>query len=252
MKVLLIEDEPPAAERLAYLLNGYDPSIEVMGVLDSMAATREWFQTRPEPDLIFLDIELADGNSLAMLDELKSACPFIFTTAYENFALEAFKWMSIDYLLKPITRQDLARSMKKFNAWSGPKTAVLEQQGKKENSGPENVYRSRFLVKLGNRMLFVDSSSISYFFAEEKSVYLVTGEGQKYPLEVSLDKLETLLDPRQFFRMNRKLIGSASSIREIRSYMTSRLRISLQAGTREDEAIVSRERVPAFRKWAEA
>jgi len=252
MKVLIIEDEPPAAERLSYLLHGYDSSIEVMSVLDSMSSTREWFLTKPDPDLIFLDIELADGNSLTMLDDLRPSSPFVFTTAYESFALDAFKWMSMDYLLKPITRQDLARSLKKYNAWSGLRQQQSQPKNLGEHSAAEDHYRTRFLVKMGSRMVFVDVASISYFFAEEKLVHMVTREGQKYPLEWSLDKLEAVLDPRHFFRMNRKLIGNAASIREIRSFMNSRLRISLQAGNRENEAIVSRERVPAFRKWAEA
>jgi DNA-binding LytR/AlgR family response regulator len=246
MNVLIIEDEPLAAERLITLMGEYDPTIHTLAVLDSIETSREWLQTHPDPDLIFLDIELADGNSLRLLEDIRTGAPIIFITAYERFALDAFRWMSLDYLLKPVSRQDLARALKKYALWA-------------ERSATEplrtelvNPYKKRFLVRTGNRMQFVEASSIAYLMAEEKSVFMVTRDGQRFPLEQSLDKLETLLDPSDFFRINRKVIAHVGSIKDIRAFMNSRLRIALQAGVRDDEAIVSRDRVPAFRKWAEA
>jgi DNA-binding LytR/AlgR family response regulator len=246
LNVLIIEDEPLAAERLSMLLRDYDPSVRTLAILDSIESSREWLQTHPEPDLIFLDIELADGNSLRLLEDVRPGAPIIFTTAYERFALDAFRWMSMDYLLKPVTKMDLARAMKKFTLWA--------DHPKLEKPQPDTGtrYKKRFLVRTGNRMQFVESTSIAYLMAEEKNVFLVTLDGQRFPLELSLDKLQSLLDPSEFFRLNRKVIANVSSIRDIRAFMNSRLRISLHAGPRDDEAIVSRDRVHAFRMWAEA
>ena len=246
MKVLIIEDEPLAAERLATMLQEYDASVCTLAVLDSVSASREWLQTHPDPDLIFLDIELADGNSLRLLEDVRPGAPIIFTTAYERFALDAFRWMSLDYLLKPITRQDLARAMKKYTLWAERARADRKEQMTQAS------HKKRFLVRTGNRMQFIDAASIAYVLAEEKNVFLVTREGQRFPLEYSLDRLEGMLDPSDFFRVNRKVIANVTSIKDIRSFMNSRLRIALHAGIRDDEAIVSRERVSAFRKWAEA
>jgi DNA-binding LytR/AlgR family response regulator len=244
MNVLIIEDEPLAAERLHLLLTEYDPSIRTMAVLDSIEGSREWLQTHPDPDLIFLDVELADGNSMRLLEDIRTGAPIIFVTAYEHFALEAFRWMSLDYLLKPVGRPAISRALKKYALWAEKEPTAIPTAGK--------GYKKRFLIRTGNRMQFIETPSIAYLVAEEKNVFLVTREGQKFPLEYSLDRLEPMLDPEDFFRLNRKVIANVSSIKDIRAFMNSRLRISLQAGVREDEAIVSRERMPAFRKWAEA
>jgi DNA-binding LytR/AlgR family response regulator len=251
MKVLIVEDEPLAAERLRLVLGAYDPSIEVMEVLDSVQGTREWMSRKPVPDLIFLDIELADGKCFPLLPYLRQDCPVIFTTAYDQFALDAFQHFSIDYLLKPVSAESLARALNRYHS-------ITHLQNGKDNSNlglhlsANRQYKNRFMVKIGNRMGFVDTNDIAYFYAEGKTVFLVHREGQKYVVEHTLEKLEEILDPVKFFRFNRKIIGNVNAIRDIRTYMNSRLRICLLAGNHNDEAIVSRERVQAFRQWADA
>jgi two-component system response regulator LytT len=251
MKVIIVEDEPLAAERLRLVLGAYDPSIEVMEVLDSVQGTKEWLSRKPAPDLIFLDIELADGRCFQLLPYLRQECPVIFTTAYDNFALDAFQHFSIDYLLKPITAESLARALNRYQS-------ITHLHKQKDNSftglqpSITRQYKNRFIVKIGNRMGFVDTNDIAYFYADGKAVFLVHREGQKYTVDLTLEKLEEILDPARFFRFNRKIIGNVSAIRDIRKYMNSRLRVCLLAGNQNDEAIVSRERVQAFKQWADA
>jgi two-component system, LytTR family, response regulator LytT len=251
MKVLIVEDEPLAAERLRLVVAAYDPSIEVMEVLDSVQGTKEWLSRKPAPDLIFLDIELADGRCFQLLPSLRQDCPVIFTTAYDNFALDAFQHFSVDYLLKPVTAESLAKALNRYHS-----ITHLHQWKADPNIGlhlrVNRQYKNRFIVKSGNRMGFVDTNDISYFYAEGKVVFLVHREGRKYAVDYTLEKLEEILDPLKFFRFNRKIIGNVNAIRDIRTYMNSRLRICLLAGNHNDEAIVSRERVQAFRQWADA
>lgn len=240
MRILIVEDEPLAAERIKILLASYDAAIEILEVLDSVSAATLWLQTKPHPDLILLDIELADGRCFPLLKSISPNCPVIFTTAYDQFALDAFQHLSVDYLLKPVTAASLAKGLNRYKVvWSKLK----------EDHQPR--YKKRFLVKVGTRMSFVETSEVSYFFAEGKNVFLVHKDGMKYPIDQTLEKLESSVDPVYFFRFSRKVIGSVSAIRDIRTYVNSRLRISLHAGSQTDEAIISRERVQAFRQWAD-
>jgi two-component system response regulator LytT len=251
MKVLIVEDEPLAAERLKFIVAAYDPSIEIMAVLDSVQGAKEWLSCKPVPDLIFLDIELADGRCFQLLPYLRQECPVIFTTAYDNFALDAFQHFSIDYLLKPVSAESLAKALNRYHSIKQLHTQQpYPMTGMPLPAGRQ--YKNRFMVKTGNRMGFVEANEIAYFYAEGKTVFLVHREGQKYAVEYTLEKLEEMLDPIKFFRFNRKIIGNANAIRDIRTYMNSRLRIGLLAGNQHDEAIVSRERVQAFRQWADA
>jgi DNA-binding LytR/AlgR family response regulator len=251
MKVLIVEDEPLAAERLKLLLGAFDPGIEVMDVLDSISGTRDWLSQKPTPDIIFLDIELADGRGFQILPFISQDCPIIFTTAYDNFALDAFQHFSVDYLLKPISSQLLARALNRYKS-------IRQRHTLKANTNIEafplvqKQYKSRFIVKIGNRMGFVETDDISYFYADGKTVLLVNREGNKYVVNFTLDKLEQMLDPCKFFRFNRKVIGHVKAISDIRSYLNNRLRICLIAGKQNDEAIISRERVQAFKEWADA
>jgi DNA-binding LytR/AlgR family response regulator len=241
MKILIIEDEPLAAERLQILLASYDASIEVLAVLDSVFSAKQWLETRLLPDLILLDIELADGRCFPLLGSISPDCPVIFTTAYDQFALDAFQHLSVDYLLKPVTATSLARALNRYKSMRTGQQEIYQSR-----------YKKRFLVKIGTRMSFIETSEVSYFFADGKNVFLVHRDGMKYPIDVTIDKLESSLDPAYFFRFSRKIIGSVGAIRDIRTFINSRLRISLHAGQSMDEAIVSRERVQAFKQWANA
>jgi DNA-binding LytR/AlgR family response regulator len=253
MRVVIIEDEPLAAERLCFLLREYDPAVETIARLGSVEEAVQYFRTRPHPDVLLVDIELGDGVSFSIFSQVRIDCPVIFTTAYDQYALEAFRLFSIDYLLKPVTGEALARAMQKLRSISGfsgftpALTAAIRSLHQADRS-----YRTRFLVRTGSRMCFVEASQVAYFLSEGKSVFLVSRDGARYPVDTTLEKLQEDLDPRDFFRLNRGVICSIHAIREIRTYFNSRLKISLHAGGHSDEAIVSRERVTAFKAWADA
>jgi DNA-binding LytR/AlgR family response regulator len=253
MRVVIIEDEPLAAERLCYLLKEYDPAVEITARLGSVEEAVEYFRSRPHPDVLLVDIELGDGVSFSIFSQVRIDCPVIFTTAYDQYAIEAFRLFSIDYLLKPVTGEGLARAMQKLRSMSGFQgfaPALTEAIRSLHQTG--RSYRTRFLVRTGSRMFFVEAAQVAYFLSEGKSVFLVSREGARYPLDITLEKLQEELDPRDFFRLNRGIICSIHAIREIKTYFNSRLKISLHAGGQSDEAIVSRERVTAFKAWADA
>jgi DNA-binding LytR/AlgR family response regulator len=253
MRVVIIEDEPLAAERLCFLLKEYDPAVEISACLGSVEEAVEYFRNRPHPDVLLVDIELGDGVSFSIFSQVRIDCPVIFTTAYDQYAIEAFRLFSIDYLLKPVTGEGLARAMQKLRNMSGFRgftPALTEAIRSLHPTG--RSYRTRFLVRTGTRMCFVEAAQVAYFLSEGKSVFLVSRDGARYPLDITLEKLQEELDPRDFFRLNRGIICSIHAIREIKTYFNSRLKISLHAGGQSDEAIVSRERVTAFKAWADA
>jgi two-component system response regulator LytT len=252
MRVVIIEDEPLAAQRLQLLLKELDCTIVVEIVLDSVEDSVKYFNNHAQPDLVLLDIELADGLSFRIFSKLSLQCPVIFTTAYDRYAVEAFSLFSIDYLLKPVSLESLARAINKYKSISGIRILneqILEMISALKKPNPE--YKSRFLVKVGNRMIFVEAMEVAYFFADDKVVYMVTKDGSRVIIDYSLEKLQDMLDPKAFFRLNRSIICNISSIREVKNYMNSRLKIAIQAGVKTDAAIVSRERVNAFKVWAE-
>jgi two-component system, LytTR family, response regulator LytT len=253
MQVLIIEDEPLAASRLTMLLQEIDMDIQVLAVLDSVEESVDWFRSNQQPDLVLLDIELADGISFSIFSQVELHCPVIFTTAYDQYALEAFKLFSIDYLLKPVNAEALERAVKKYRSFTAYNSITSQiREVIQSIRKPEKQYRNRFLVKTGSRMFFVESCQAAYFVSEGKTVFLLTREGMRFPLDTTLEKLQEDLDPRDFFRLNRSVICSIHAIREIKSYHNSRLKISLLAGSHSDEAVVSRERVSAFKSWADA
>ncbi len=251
MKALLIEDEAPAARRLQQLLASTAPDLEVLAVMDSIESACNWFAQNAMPELIFMDIQLADGLSFEIFDQVKIQAPVIFTTAYDEYTLRAFKVNSIDYLLKPISQEELSQSLAKLRQWKsqfqGNTTPDIEgllkslQIDKKE-------YKSRFLVKLGDRLISVCEDQIAYFYAEQKIVILVTQDQKKYAVDYSLDELENLLNPGHFFRLNRQFIARIQSIQSIHQYFKSKLKVIL-APEAPQEVIVSRERSPIFKKW---
>lgn len=250
MKVLIIEDEAVAAQRLQILLNDYDSSIQVLGCLDSIEESVAWLQQHEHPDILLLDIQLADGFSFEILKRTNFKKPVIFTTAYNSYALEAFRYFSIDYLLKPVSFESLKTALDKFRLitninvdYSNLFTALKDFSGEQ--------YKERFLAKVGQKLVFVKTSDIVYFRAADKVVYIIDKQGNKLPIDYTLEKLETLLHPRRFFRLNRKVIVSIDSIAQVKPYYNSRLMLYLKDGHKSDDMIISRERVPEFREWAE-
>jgi two-component system response regulator LytT len=253
MNVLIIEDEMLAAERLKLLIKQYDPSITVQACLDSIEDSVRWLQTKPAPDLLLVDIQLSDGPSFEIFKKVPIQKPVIFTTAYDNFALDAFQLFSIDYILKPITAEALATAFNKYKGLStsffkADYTLLTEQL--KENF--TNKYRNRFLAKVGQRSFFIKSEEVACFIADNKIVTLLDKEGNRYLVNYTLEKLEPLLDPNNFFRLNRKVIVHSDAIEQVKPYFNNRLKLLVKGVNPTDEIIVSRERVIDFKLWAEA
>ncbi len=252
MHALIIEDERLSADRLKVLINKIDPEIRILDVLDSVSSARSWFRDNSPPDILFLDIQLNDGLGFDVLTEMKIEVPVIFTTAYDNYAIKAFKFNSIDYLLKPIDESDLQHSIEKLKAQDRP-VETPSPGGVGQDFGQlkkilTGDFKKRFLVKLGDQYRSVNVENVSYFHYHEGMTYLVADDGKKYPLDYTMDHIESLLHPLEFFRINRKLILSLSSIKEIHSYFNSRLLLRLSPEL-PDEVIVSRDRVADFKRW---
>ena len=250
MNCLIIEDEKIAAERLKELVKRYDETIDVLGVLQSVRESVCWLETGTNVDLIFMDIQLADGISFEIFEKTIVRSPIIFTTAYDEYALKAFKVNSIDYLLKPIDFDELCRAIEKYKS------------NQKMNLHPAHVfdnvlkqltreYKTKFVVKVGEHIKVILSEHVQFFSVIEKSTFLHTGSGRDYAVNYSLEHLEELLDPKQFFRINRKYILAFTAIKDIVSYSNTRLQIKLDRGKTEEDLIVSRERVKAFKSWLE-
>lgn len=249
-RIVIIEDEQLAAERLIMLLKQYDPAIEIVKHLYSVEESIQWLNTNAHPDLLFLDIQLADGFCFDIFKQVDYRKPIVFTTAYNEYALDAFQLCSIDYLLKPVTAEALAKAMQKFAQLQSNFAAGNYDQ--LSNLFDSASFKSRFLAKAGQRMFFVETSEVQYFQADDKIVYLVDKEGNKLMVDYTLERLEGLLNPKEFFRLNRQYIARYSSIAQIKPYVNSRLKLLLRNGSKTEEVVLSRERVHEFKTWAEA
>lgn len=250
MKVLIIEDEPQAAKRMESLINTLEPQAEILDKIDSVKKAVQWIQTNPTPDLIFMDIQLADGISFQIFDQCEVKSPVIFTTAYDAYALKAFKVNSIDYILKPIDKEEMAAALKKFhsvNRTSQESKHVLDNIGQAIQMLTKK-YKTRFIIKVGEHLKSVEVSEILFFFSMEKATFCQTKEGRKNILDFTLDQLEEILDPTRFFRINRKHIVAADSIQDMISYTNSRLKLVLKTSD-DNDVIVARERVQEFKDW---
>jgi DNA-binding LytR/AlgR family response regulator len=252
MNVIIVEDEKLTAQRLEKLLNEYDPTIRVLAVLPSVAKGVAWFaDAANQPDLLFLDIHLEDDSGFRLIEQAGLTLPIIFTTAYDQYTLQAFKTNSVDYLLKPIDADELAAALDKFrhlrgSAPSAPlpdMTALL--QALKTAPSP---YKDRFMVTIGTKIRSIDISEIAYFFYEDKATWLTTRDGQHVSIEYSLDKLATLLDPKRFFRVNRAFLITLDAIKTIHTYSGSKLKLDLQPLPHQ-ELFVSGDRITDFKEW---
>jgi len=256
MNILIVEDEQLAQERLCNLIKKYDKKINIIGCVDSVEETIENLNKHKEIDLVFLDIQLSDGSSFEVFNQIEVTHPVIFTTAYDQFALRAFKLNSIDYLLKPIDFQELTAAIDKYKKLFWDKKDSLSaspdliQELIKGVNNPSTNYKKRFIVKYGDHIQFKQVADIGYFFAEGKTIYLVLAENnRKYIIDHTLEELENnLLDPENFFRINRKFLIKIDAIKEVNPYFNSRLKVHLNKGS-EHDLIVSRERVNEFKKW---
>lgn len=251
MNCLIIEDEKVAAERLQNLILEYNNSINILDVIQSVQNAVKWFNVNEAPDLVFMDIQLADGLSFEIFEQTFVDCPVIFTTAYDEYALKAFKVNSIDYLLKPITSEDLRKAINSFEDSPYYKKNRTEPQVfDKVLKVLTNDYKSKFVVKVGEHIRVFPIEKINCFFSMEKATFLQNVEGRDYAINYSLDQLVELLDPAKFFRISRKYLIHSEAIADIKVYSNSRLKVKLSSGE-NDDLIVSRDRVNEFKAWLE-
>lgn len=249
MKVIIIEDEKPSARRLQRMLADLD--IEADCMLHSVEESLEWFQNNKHPDLIFLDIQLSDGLSFEIFEEIEIKSAVIFTTAYDEYALQAFKLNSVDYLLKPIDDEALEKAVNKFRnrtAPANPVTLDFDDIKKLLVNPLERTYKKRFSVKIGQHLKLLDVSDVECFYSENKGTYAHTTDGRNYLLDLTLEELENELNPEIFFRVSRKFYVNINYIKDMLSYTNSRLQIKMEHFN-EHEVIVSRERVKDFKDW---
>lgn len=255
MKVFIIEDEIPAAEKIERFLHRYDESIEIVGRAMSVKETVNWVNTDGDADLLFMDIQLTDGLSFDIFKEVELDIPVIFTTAYNEYAIDAFKANGIDYLLKPITFEALTDSLNKFKnlkmrlseAGQSDPTSVIDLQSALQMLS-KREYKTRFMVKIGEHIRSVTTDQIELFYAEGRNAYIVTDQGRRLIIDYKLETLEEMLDPQTFFRVNRTFIIEINAIKDVLVYSNSRLKIILNMEF-DREIIVSREKVHAFKKW---
>ena len=247
MKVLIIEDERPAAHKLIRLLEEVDKQIEVIGLLGSIEQAINWLTDNPAPELIFMDIQLEDGICFEIFETCRIQTPVIFTTAYDEYALKAFKVNSVDYLLKPIAPDALKAALEKFNTFHRQQANYSRIESIINQLQPQR--KERFLIKVGEHYRSVQTSSVSSFFIIERNTFIRTDTGKEYAIDHSLDKIEQLVDPVLFFRVNRNFIVNYHAIRDIVAYSSNRLKIVLSNRTEKENILVSRERVAEFKEW---
>lgn len=248
MNVVIIEDEKPAADKLELMLTDIDPKIQVLAKLGSVKESTKWL-LQNEVELIFLDIQLSDGISFSIFDHVSVSTPIIFTTAYNQYAVKAFNLNSIDYLLKPIRKKDLAKSLQKFHdlksAFSIDFDELLNQI-----QGEHPKHKKRFLIQIGNKIKKIEVTEIAYFYVMNKAVYIRTFNNKNYPLDDSLEHLENAINPELFFRINRKYLVNIEAIENMVAYSRGRVKLELKPKVdNEFETIVSINRSVEFKKW---
>jgi two-component system, LytTR family, response regulator LytT len=252
MKILIVEDEDLAVKKLQKTLSDVEPSATVVGVTDSIKSTVNWLGENPKPDLILMDIELADGQSFEIFNHTHVSSPVIFTTSYDEFALKAFKVNSVDYLLKPVQKEELLAALNKFKQMrpaptnGGVDIEILVKELQQKLQIKE--YRKRFLVKHAQKLVSIEVDDISYFYSDGRLNFFKTDDNKKYVVDYTMDELEEMLDPEKYFRISRSFYVSVNCIDKIDDYFGNRLMLQLKPAV-DKEALVSREKVTDFKKW---
>jgi len=253
MRVLIIEDEPLASERLEEMVKTYDPAIVTAGKCDSVKESVQWLTSNPQPDLLFLDVQLGDGLSFEIFDQAEVDCPVIFTTAYDVYAIDAFRLNSISYLLKPIKQEELHAAMDKYKA--SPYFSDGPAPGNQQQIALEMVrhlltsqFKKRFMVRTGQHIRSIAAEEILFFCSIDKATYATVNSGKTVSLEYTLEQLEQLTDPEHFFRVNRKYIVSFEAINDIITYSGTRLKLKIKHSG-DDDIFVSRDRMQPFKAW---
>lgn len=252
LKILIVEDEPLAATQLATLLAGIELKIDIIGVCDTIESTVNWIENNKAPDLAFFDIHLGDGLSFEIFNRVTFNVPVIFTTAYDQYMLKAFKVNSIDYLLKPVDQEELKAAIEKFKLTRSinKNTFSTDQLNSIINTIKKTDYKNRFLVKVGTHLKSINTSDIQYFYSFQKGTYFKNIDNKNYLLDQSLEIIEQLIDPEKYFRINRKYLISIDAIRDVSTYSNSRLKLKVNLAE-EDDFLVARERVKEFKSWLE-
>jgi len=248
MNLLIIENEKPASDRLVRILNKIDKSIAILGIIETVEEAINRLQEKPQPDIILMDIQLDDGLCFEIFDTIKVDIPVIFTTAYDEYTLKAFKVNSIDYLLKPVDENLLKSALAKFKKLYADNDP-FKRDFRQLMYEFRNQYKSRFLIKTGDKYRSIPVGEISHFHICERSVFLSDYLGKDYGVDSSLEQLQSILDPRKFFRINRECIVNINAITLMHSYSSSRLQLSLKDREKNDLFVVSREKVAEFKKW---
>ncbi len=255
MKILIIEDEPFAQQELTRLLDSLQIKFEILGMIDTVEDAVEWLKNNPAPELIFLDIQLADGLSFDIFRQVEVQSPVIFTTAYDEYAIRAFQLNSIDYLLKPIKMGDLMKAFNKLDSMksqmiAGEKVGLSITRKQLENllSLGKKEYKSRFLVKIGDQLKYIPVQDVAYFYAEENVVFVITRKNDRYIIDYSIEEVDGLVDPKDFFRLNRAFVTHIDAIDKVFKYLNSRLKIELKPPI-DKEILVSRAKVSEFLDW---
>lgn len=246
MDILIIEDEQAAVARLRKMLQELDPSLNIVAELPTVKEAVEWIRTNPAPDLAFFDVRLADGDSFAIFKSVEVPFPVVFATAYDEFALHAFRVNAIDYLMKPLRKAELAEALDR--ARKGGVVRDHAPLAARSGTAPPSVFVQRFLIRYGEHFKIVETPRVAYIHSLQKNTFLRTKEGRDLPLEESLDRLEKQLDPSRFTRLNRQLIVQLDSIKELVAYSKSRVKVLLDPPYGSD-AVVSSERSGEFKRW---
>ncbi len=249
MKILIIEDEELAVKKLQKTLALVNPSAEIVGITDSIKSSVEWLQDNNEPDLILMDIELADGQSFEIFNLTEVKSPVIFTTSYDEYALKAFKVNSVDYLLKPIQKDELQAALTKFEKVNNTADINIDSLVKElQQKLQPKEYRKRFLVKRAQKLVSIEIDEIAYFYSDGRLNFFMTTDNKKYVVDYTMDELEDMLDAKKYYRISRSFYVSINSIERIDDYFGNRLILQLKPAV-DKEALVSREKVTDFKKW---
>jgi two-component system, LytTR family, response regulator LytT len=256
MKILIVEDEDLAVKKLKKTLMSVDESATVVGEADSIKSTVSWLQSNPAPDLILMDIELADGQSFEIFNHVQVKSPVIFITSYDEYALKAFKVNSVDYLLKPVQKEDLLAALEKYRDMkklytaepATPQVLIEDLVKELQQKLQTKEFRKRFLVKHGQKLVSVEVDEIAYFFSDGRLNFFKTFDNKKFVVDYTMDELNEMLDPDKYFRISRSFFISVNSVAQIHDYFGNRLMLQLKPET-DKEAIVSREKVTEFKNW---
>ena len=248
MKVLIVEDETAAYDNLVEILAQLDPLIEVVGNTESVNQTVRWLEREPAPELIFMDINLSDGSAFAIFDRMKVTTPIVFVTAYDQFAIDAFKVNSIDYLLKPVNPEDVAAALEKFKQWGN--RDVLQYISRLSSLSVSSMYRDRVIVQVRDKLLPIRVEEVAYFYSTNRRNVLVTGDGLEYPSKLALDQMMASLNPVHFIRANKQFIVNRDFIKEIVIWFDNRLKVNMTVEVPEP-IFISKNKAVEFKKWVE-